>query len=203
METRIYQARDLDLQRIAQALVLEYQAEGFEAQQFGDSNQVVVQLKKENVLRSITGFDKALGISLQRSGDEMIVQVGALDWVDQIAVGAVGLILYPLLVTAAIGAVQQRNVVHDVLDSIDRLVRQQQPQVSLGTTPAKPEGWVSSGYLMERDNLAEPLTIHWAISRGLVNFPLLPMILAAVQGHRQKWEMAWNVSDRRQSWPLV
>ena len=140
METRIYQSRDLDLQSIAQDLVKEYQAEKFEAQQFGDSNQVVVQLKKENVLRSITGLDKALGISLQRSGDEMIVQVGALDWVDQIAVGAVGLILYPLLVTAAIGAVQQRNVVHDVLDSIDRLVRQQQPQVSLGTTPAKPEG---------------------------------------------------------------
>ena len=140
METRIYQTRDLDLQSIAQALVQEYQAAGFEAQQFGDSNQVVVQLKKESTLRSITGFDKALGISFQRSGDGTMVQVGAQDWVDQIAVGAVGLVLYPLLVTAAIGAVQQRNVVHDVLDSIDRLVRQQQPQASSSTPPANPEG---------------------------------------------------------------
>ncbi len=140
METRIYQTRDLDLQSIAQALVQEYQAAGFEAQQFGDSNQVVVQLKKESILRSITGFDKALGISLQRSGDATLVQVGAQDWVDQIAVGAVGLVFYPLLITAAVGAVQQRNVVHDVLDSIDRLVRQQQPQVSSSTPPANPEG---------------------------------------------------------------
>ena len=140
METRIYQTRDLDLQSIAQALVQEYQAEGFEAQQFGDSNQVVVQLKKESTLRSITGFDKALGISLQRSGDATLVQVGAQDWVDQIAVGAVGLVFYPLLITAAVGAVQQRNVVHDVLDSIDRLVRQQQPQVSSGIPPTNPEG---------------------------------------------------------------
>ena len=68
------------------------------------------------------------------------MQVGASDWVDQIAVGTVGLILYPLLVTAAIGAVQQRNVVHDVLDSIDQLIHQQQPQVTASTPPKNPEG---------------------------------------------------------------
>ncbi len=135
METRFYQTRDLDLQGIAQALVLEYQAQGFEAQQFGDINQVIIQLKKESILRSITGFDKALGISLQRFNDGTLVKVGAQDWVDQIAVGAVGLVLHPLLITAAIGAVSQHNVVHDVLNSIDRLVRQQQPQVQLGIPP--------------------------------------------------------------------
>jgi hypothetical protein len=135
METRFYQTRDLDLQGIAQALVLEYQAQGFEAQQFGDINQVIIQLKKESVLRSITGFDKALGISLQRFNDGTLVKVGAQDWVDQIAVGAVGLVLHPLLITAAIGAVSQHNVVHDLLNSIDRLVRQQQPQVQLGIPP--------------------------------------------------------------------
>ena len=135
METRFYQTRDLDLQGIAQALVLEYQAQGFEAQQLGDINQVIIQLKKESVLRSITGFDKALGISLQRLDNGTLVKVGAQDWVDQIAVGAVGLVLHPLLITAAIGAVSQQNVVHDLLNSIDRLVRQQQPQVQLGIPP--------------------------------------------------------------------
>ena len=140
METRIYPTRDLDIQNIAQALVNEYQAQGFEAQQFGDSNQATVQLRKENTLRTITGFNKALGITFQRSNNETQVQVGASDWVDQIAVGAVGLILYPLLVTAAIGAVQQRNAVHDVLDSIDRLVREQQPQVTASTPPTGQQG---------------------------------------------------------------
>jgi hypothetical protein len=135
METRFYQTRDLDLQGIAHALVLEYQAQGFEAQQFGDINQVIIQLKKESVLRSITGFDKALGISLQRLDNGTLVKVGAQDWVDQIAVGAVGLVLHPLLITAAIGAVSQHNVVHELLNSIDRLVRQQQPQVQLGIPP--------------------------------------------------------------------
>jgi hypothetical protein len=136
METRIYPTRDLDVQKIAQALVIEYQGQGFKTQQFGDSNQASVQLEKENALRTITGFNKALGVTFQRSGAETVVQVGASDWVDQVAVGAVGLILYPLLVTAAIGAVQQRNVVHEVLDSIDRLVHQQQPQATASAPPA-------------------------------------------------------------------
>jgi hypothetical protein len=140
METRIYPTRDLDVLKIAQGLVTEYQAQGYEAQQFGDNNQASVQLRKENALRTITGFNKALGVTFQSSGAETIVQVGASDWVDQLAVGAVGLILYPLLVTAAIGAVQQRNVVHDVLDSIDRLVHQQQPQVTVSAPPAESQG---------------------------------------------------------------
>jgi len=55
-------------------------------------------------------------------------------------VGAVGLILYPLLVTAAIGAVQQRNVVHEVLESIDRLVHEQQPQVTASAPPPNTQG---------------------------------------------------------------
>jgi hypothetical protein len=139
MESRIYQTRDLDFQKIGDSLVTEYQEKGFEAQHFGDSNLSIVQLKKENTLRSITGLNKALGISFQRTGDETLVQVGAQDWVDQIAVGAIGLILfYPLLITAAVGAVQQRNVVHDVLDSIDQLVKQQQPQVSVNILPSNP-----------------------------------------------------------------
>jgi hypothetical protein len=135
METRFYQTQELDLQRIAQALALEYQAHGFEAQQFGTPEQVLVQLKKESTLRAITGFNKALGISLQKVSGGTLVRVGAQDWVDQIAVGAVGLALHPLLITAAVGAVTQENVVHDVLNFIDRQIREQQPSVQMGVPP--------------------------------------------------------------------
>lgn len=135
METHFYQTQELDLQRIAQALVLEYQAHGFEAQQSGTPEQVLVQLKKESTLRAITGFNKALGISLQKVSGGTLVRVGAQDWVDQIAVGAVGLALQPLLITAAVGAVTQENVVHDVLNFIDRQIRDQQPSVQMGVPP--------------------------------------------------------------------
>src|SRR5712691_7219928 len=135
MEALFYQTQDLDLPPIAQALVLEYQARGYEAQQFGDMNNVTVQLKQESTLRTITGFNKALAISLQRVQSGTFVGVGAQDWVDQIAVGAVGLVIHPLLITAAVGAMQQRNALHDVLNSIDQHIRQQQPQAQVGEPP--------------------------------------------------------------------
>ena len=135
MEALFYQTQDLDLQAIAQALVLEYQAKGYEAQQFGDMNNVTVQLKHESTLRTITGFNKALAVSLQRVQGGTLVKVGAQDWVDQIAVGAVGLVIHPLLITAAIGALQQYNALHEVLRSIDFQVRRQQPQAQVGMPP--------------------------------------------------------------------
>jgi len=135
MEALFYQTQDLNLPAIAQALVLEYQAKGYEAQQFGDMNHVTVQLKKESTLRAITGLNKALAISIQRVQDGTLVRVGAQDWIDQIAVGAVGLAIHPLLITAAIGALQQNNALHEVLRSIDYQIRQQQPQVQVGMPP--------------------------------------------------------------------
>ena len=136
MEALFYQTQDLDLPAIAQALVLEYQAKGYEAQQFGDMNNVTVQLKQESTLRTITGFNKALALSLQRVQSGTFVLVGAQDWVDQIAVGAVGLVIHPLLITAAIGAIQQNNALHEVLRSIDYQVRRQQPQVQVSVPPS-------------------------------------------------------------------
>ena len=136
METRYYQTQEITIPPIAQALVVEYQAQGYEAQQFCDANQTTVQLKKESTLRTITGFDKALAISFQRVDGGVLVNVGAQDWVDQIAVGAVGLIIHPLLITAAVGAIQQNNALHDVLNSIDQHIRQQQPQARLRRPPA-------------------------------------------------------------------
>ncbi len=136
MEALFYQTQNLDLQAIAQALVLEYQAKGYEAQQFGDPNNVTVQLKQESTLRMITGFNKALAVSLQRIEGGTFVRVGAQDWVDQIVVGAVGLAIHPLLITAAIGALQQNNALQEVLRSIDYQVRWQQPQAQVVMPPS-------------------------------------------------------------------
>src|SRR5260370_35524635 len=136
MEALFYQTQDLDLPAIAQALVLEYQAKGFEAQQFGDMNHVTVQVKHESTLRTITGFNKALASSMERVQSGTFVRVGAQDWVDQIGVGAVGLVIHPLLITAAIGALQQYNALHEVLRSIDYQIRRQQPQVQVSMPPS-------------------------------------------------------------------
>ncbi len=138
METRFYQTQEISIVPIAEALVSEYQTKGYEAQQFGDVNQTTVQLKKADTLRTITGFDKALAISFQRVESGVLVKVGAQDWVDQLAVGAVGLVVHPLLITAAVGALLQHTALHDVLNSIDQQIRQQRPEAHVGASPTNP-----------------------------------------------------------------
>ena len=107
-------------------------------------NNVTVQLKQESTLRTITGFNKALAISMQRIQNGTFVGVGAQDWVDQIAVGAVGLVIHPLLITAAIGALTQYNALHEVLRSLDYQVRRQQPQAQVSMPPSNL--WVPPTY---------------------------------------------------------
>lgn len=138
METRFYLTQNINLQPIAQALVEAYQAQGYEAQQAGTPEQVVIQLKRESTLRTITGFNKALGITLQKVQGGTLVREGAMDWMDQLVVGAVGLALHPLLITAAVGAATQYSVVHEVLAFIDQQIRQQQSSVQMGMPPALP-----------------------------------------------------------------
>ena len=136
METRFYLTESLNLPAIAAALVVQYQSQGFETQQLGTETQTIVQLRKESTLRAITGLNKALTISLERRQSGVLVTVGAQNWADQIVAGTVGLAIHPLLVTAAIGAVTQNNVVHDVLASIDHLVHQQLPYVQVTDPPS-------------------------------------------------------------------
>ncbi len=136
METRFYETQGLDLSLIAQELVREYQTKGYETRSFGNAEQVNVQLRKESTLRAITGFNKALGIVLERTHNGVLLKVGAQDWLDQAGVGAVGLVVHPLLVTAAAGAITQHNVVHDVLNDVDGLIRQQQPAAHASPSPS-------------------------------------------------------------------
>lgn len=138
METRFYQTQEIDLPRIAQALVYEYQIQGYETQKADTDEQIIIQLRKENTLRTITGLNKALSITLEKVQRGTLVKVGAQDWIDQIAVGVIGLVLHPLLVTAALGTVTQYNVVNDVLNFIDQRIREQQPSVQLGIPPVTP-----------------------------------------------------------------
>ena len=137
METRFYQTQDIDLQRIVQALVSEYQAQGYETQQIGTPEQMLIQLKKESTLRALTGFNKALALTLRKVQGGTLVKVGVQDWIDQIAVGAVGLALHPLLITAAVGAVTEYHVVYEILSFLDQSIRKQQPSVLLGVPPGE------------------------------------------------------------------
>lgn len=140
MDARFYRSEHLDIERLATDLEKFLRGQGYQVQQIGNNEQMMVQLKKGGDLEAIIGMQAALTVTLQRSTGGIMVAVGQQKWVDKAAVGVVGFAvpaLWPLLFTAGLGAVRQVSLANEVLTIIDGLVHQQQPDVKAGPVPAQ------------------------------------------------------------------
>jgi hypothetical protein len=139
MDARFYNSDDIDVERLGIDLVNAYQAQGYKAQQIGDQNQVLVQLKKGGDFEAILGMQAALSLSIQRTTGGVIAMIGKQRWIDKAAVGAIGIaaiaVLWPLAVTAGVGAIRQASLGNQVLNMVDGLVRQQRPGLVGGPVP--------------------------------------------------------------------
>ncbi len=95
-------------------------SEGFDAQQMSTDNQgILLQIKKRGGWRDFVGMSTSLNLVFHQSADTMTVQIGAGKWIDKAAVGTVSLfILWPLAITAGIGAWEQMKMPEKVFDFI-------------------------------------------------------------------------------------
>ena len=101
-------------------------SQSFDAQQMGTDNQgTLLQIKKRGGWRDFVGMSTSLNLVFHQSGDTMTVQIGAGKWIDKAAAGTVSLfILWPLAITAGIGAWEQMKMPDKVFDFIgSRLVQ--------------------------------------------------------------------------------
>jgi hypothetical protein len=139
MDARFYNSEDIDVERLAIDLVNAYQAQGYKAQYIGDRNQMLVQLKKGGDFEAILGMQAALSLSIQRTSGGVLAMIGKQRWIDKAAVGAIGIaaiaILWPLAVTAGVGAFRQASLANQALNMVDGLVRQQRPDLVGGPVP--------------------------------------------------------------------
>jgi hypothetical protein len=140
MDARFYNSDDIDIERLALDLVKAYQAQGYNAQNIGDQDQMLVQLKKGGDFEAILGMQAALSLSIQRTSGGVLAMIGKQRWIDKAAVGAIGLagiaFLWPLAVTAGVGAFRQASLANQALNMVDGLVRQQRPGIVGGTIPS-------------------------------------------------------------------
>jgi hypothetical protein len=139
MDARFYNASNLDIERLAVDLENIFRAQGYQAQQFGNNEQKMVQLKKGGDFEAILGLQAALTLTIQRTAGGVLVMTGQQKWVDKAAVGVVGMavpVLWPLFFTAGVGAVRQASLAGQVMNITDSLIRQQQPDVQTGPAPA-------------------------------------------------------------------
>lgn len=139
MDARFYNSDAVDLEQLANNLENVYRAQGFQAQHLGTNDQVMVQLKKGSDFEALIGLQAALTVILQRSGGGTLAMIGQQKWMDKAAVGAVGIIaapvLWPLMITAGAGAIRQASLGNQVLNVVDGLVRQLNPEVQIGPVP--------------------------------------------------------------------
>ncbi len=141
MDARFYNSEEIDLVRLANDIENMYRMQGYEVQQIGNKDQMMVQLKKGGDLVMLIGLQAALSVILQHSAGGTIAMIGQQKWLDKAAVGAVGLVaapvLWPLMITAGAGAIRQASLGNQVLNVVDGMIRQQYPRVQVGPVPVQ------------------------------------------------------------------
>ncbi len=142
MDARFYNSDEIDIERLTQDLMNVYSAQGYQTQQIGTKDQMLVQLKKGGDLEALVGLQAALSLTIQRTSGGTLAMIGQQKWLDKAAAGAVGIIgaaffLWPLALTAGAGALRQASLGNQVLNIVDGLVRQQRPNVQAGPVPAQ------------------------------------------------------------------
>ncbi len=139
MDARFYNSEEIDIERLANDVVNVYLAQSYQTQQVGNKDQMLVQLKKGGDFEAIIGMQAAVSLTLQRTAGGLLAMIGQQRWIDKAAVGAVGIVafpvLWPLALTAGAGALRQASLGNQVLNVVDGLVRQQRPGVQAGPIP--------------------------------------------------------------------
>jgi hypothetical protein len=84
-----------------------------------EDNSTLLQVEKKGGWRRFVGMSTALNIIFRQETDYLNVEIGAGRWIDKGVVGAVSLVvLWPLAVTAGVGAWQQSKMPERVYSHI-------------------------------------------------------------------------------------
>jgi TIR domain len=100
-------------------------SQDFDTQQVNtDEDSVLLQVKKRGSWRDLVGMATSLNVVFHTEEDTLTVEIGAGKWIDKAAVGTVSLlILWPLAITAGMGAWEQMKLPDRIFDYVgSRLV---------------------------------------------------------------------------------
>jgi len=138
VDSRFYNSEKIDIERLANDLEKIYRLQGYKVQQIANKEQQIIQLQKGSDFEALVGLQSALTVTIQRTSGGILVMIGQQKWIDKAAVGVVGLavpMLWPLTITAGLGALRQIGLANQILNVVDSLVRHQRPDVQAGPAP--------------------------------------------------------------------
>lgn len=132
---RSYNAPNLDLNALTTALTGWLRSQKFDGQVLGLSDGVQVQARQTEGWRKLSGASAAMNVTMRKLGDALNVEIGAGQWGDKAAAGAVGMfLLWPLAFTAAYGAWQQNKLPDRILAFIDQFIATGGQGMDVGTS---------------------------------------------------------------------
>src|SRR5712692_1604642 len=119
MDSRYYPGVEADVSKLIAELRHLFD-EDYEVQTMQVSATSVLQARKSNTLRDLTGLSSALTIKITPEAGGTRVEIGMQKWFDKAAVAAVGAIVFaPLLALAALGAYWQYRLTEDAWKIIE------------------------------------------------------------------------------------
>jgi len=120
-EKRVYSVSGLNLRDLADTIKTWFRAHDFDSQVLSAvEGGLIVQARQPETWRTLLGLSSALNVTLIPRGRDLVVEMDAAKWEEKLAVGAVGLIIHPLLITAAYGAWKQSRLPEEIFKLIDR-----------------------------------------------------------------------------------
>src|ERR1700752_708068 len=119
MDSRYYPGVEADIPKLSAELRDLFDSD-YEVQAFQVSSTSIIQARKSNTLRDLTGLSSALTIKITPESGAPRVEIGMQKWFDKAAVAAVGAIVFaPLLALAALGAYWQYKLTEDAWKIIE------------------------------------------------------------------------------------
>jgi hypothetical protein len=119
MDSRYYPNVEADVALLTTELRNLFDSD-YEVQTMQVSATGVVQARKSNTLRDLTGLSSALTIKVTPEIGGTRVEIGMQKWFDKAAVAAVGVFVFPpLLALAALGAYWQYRITEDAWKIIE------------------------------------------------------------------------------------
>ena len=123
-ESRVFRLQTVSLQQIVQQVEHFLQTEKkMEVQSVPAKDGYLLQAAQADTLRTLSGMKLAITVQFSQMGEELNVTVGEGQWADKLGAGAVGLFfLWPLAITAGVGAYKQKMLPSEIFDVVQQAV---------------------------------------------------------------------------------
>ncbi len=121
-ESRVFELNQVTAEQVLEAVTTFLRGEkGMEVQSVATPNGYLIQAAQADTLRTLSGMKLATTVELTVNGTQLNVTLGEGQWADKLGAGAVGLfLLWPLAVTAGIGAYKQKKLPSEIFEVVYR-----------------------------------------------------------------------------------